>query len=449
MKSIKEVSMYIIIFSIVALSLIVLLFVVAKIPRKYVQPNLKQASGFFLENKREVLKVNLNKKYTWLHPYADQIILNIIYGIDEENVLKSVLEAKYYTANRYMGNNEYYVDMIENNLEPNTEYVRYWHGSICFVKPLLILFTLEQIYIFNAVILSLLALLLCFILIKNKYYELVVALAIGFILTASHVVPFCLEYVWTYYIMLVTSIMAVIVEVKNKPTKNNRLCAIFLVAGTVTCFLDFLTTEILTVLVPLVLVQTIRFRRKETISLKTELLFLTKVLMLWGLCYVFMWLLKWALAVIVLKVDFKTIIFDRAIDRVNGNVMNYSHLQLIMQAIKQNIVSLCIYRKYNVLKVLLISLLISFILFWDRKNKLKNNYLITILILAIIPYIRYAALANHSYRHSFFTFRSQLPTIMFIVLIFINCTNKNKMFSKVNLKPKNRKSFVLKKGSKL
>ena len=67
----------------------------------------------------------------------------------------------------------------------------------------------------------------------------------------------------------------------------------------------------------------------------------------------------------------------------------------------------------------------------DKKNKEKMKYMLLMLGIALIPYIRYIVLSNHSYRHAFMTFRSQLPTIMCIILILTNCTDKKKLISKV------------------
>ena len=68
------------------------------------------------------------------------------------------------------------------------------------------------------------------------------------------------------------------------------------------------------------------------------------------------------------------------------------------------------------------------------------KYMLLMIILGVIPYIRYIVLSNHSLRHSFFTFRSQLPTIMCIILIFINCSDKKKLLSKIEIgKNKNGK----------
>ena len=121
--------------------------------------------------------------------------------------LKSVLEAKYYTRLENDVSNDKYIELIENNYKGNTEYIRYWHGSILIIKPLLMIFTLEQIYIFFAIILVTLAIILFIQLIIKKYYSIVVSLISGLIMVAVWYVPFTFEYVWTFILMFITSIM--------------------------------------------------------------------------------------------------------------------------------------------------------------------------------------------------------------------------------------------------
>ena len=80
-------------------------------------------------------------------------------------------------------------------IQANTEYLRYWHGSILIIKPLLIVLTLEQIYILNALILLMLAGILIILLIKKKYYSIAISMILGLIMVAIWYVPFCFEYV--------------------------------------------------------------------------------------------------------------------------------------------------------------------------------------------------------------------------------------------------------------
>lgn len=444
MKKIKQLVKYVIIFLMIVFTLILLLAMVAKIPRKYVEKNLKEAITYFKENDREVTRVNRKRQYSYLHPYADEIILNIIYCLDTQKPLESVLEAKYYTKFQNDGSNEKYIELIENDLQANTEYLRYWHGSILIIKPLLIVLTLEQIYILNALILLMLASILIILLIKKKYYSIAISMILGLIMVAIWYVPFCFEYVWTFIIMFITSIISVRIEIKNSKNKNQKLYMLYFITGILTCFFDFLTTEIITILVPVLIVLSIRIKEKKLESLKKELIFLIKSLSLWIISYSCMWLAKWTITSVVLKINAMDFVKDRAMERINGQVMGLPQRETMLLGIKENFFTLypinIIKQKKSVVFSILIALVISLILAIDKKSKEKMKYMLLMIILGVIPYIRYIVLSNHSLRHSFFTFRSQLPTIMCIILIFINCSDKKKLLSKIEIgKNKNGK----------
>lgn len=51
--------------------------------------------------------------------------------------------------------------------------------------------------------------------------------------------------------------------------------------------------------------------------------------------------------------------------------------------------------------------------------------------MALAPYARYLILANHSYRHAFFTFREQMITVICIVLTFAECLNYKMLFKEI------------------
>lgn len=444
MKKIKQIAKFIAIFLIEILILTILLVIIAKIPRKYVEENLKEATTYFHENNMEVTRTKRKRQYTYLHPYADEIILNIIYCLDTEKPLESVLEAKYYTKFQNDGSNEKYLELIENNLQANTEYLRYWHGSILIIKPLLMIFKLEQIYILNAITISILTSILIILLIKKKYYSIAISIILGLIMVAIWYVPFCFEYVWTFIIMLIISIISVKIESKEIKNKDEKLYVLYFITGILTCFFDFFTTEIITILVPVAIVLSIRIKEKRFESLKKELIFLIKSISLWLIAYSFMWFAKWIIASIVLKVNAMEFVKDKAILRINGDVMGLPLWETMIRAIKENFLTMypinIIKKKGWILLSIFIALFLSLVLVIDRKNKEKMKYMTLMLIIGIIPYLRYITLSNHSFRHSFFTFRSQLPTIMCIVLILGNCIDKKKLLSKLEIrKDKNGK----------
>lgn len=435
MKIFKEITKYILVFIVSVVILTTFLTLVAKIPKKYVEVNLKEATNYFKENKWEITKVKIKKEYSYLHPYADEIILNIIYCLDTNKPLESVLEAKYYTGNVMDGSNQKYIDLIQNNLQGNTQYMRYWHGSIVIIKPLLTVFTLEQIYMLNAVVLSILAVILLMILVRKKYYSIAIALVIGLIMVAVWYVPFTFEYFWTFLLMFIASIIAVCIENKNAECKDKKIYMLFFLIGILTCFLDFLTTEIITILVPLTIILSIRIKEKNLNSLKKEFMFLIKSLSVWGVAYCCMWFAKWGIASAVLKINAMDYVKENALMRINGRPINMSNTFLMKISLIRNFLTLfpinLIKQESSLLKIIGVSILLTILIIIDKKEKEKMKYFFLMLNIATIPYIRYAFLSNHSYMHMFMTFRSQLSTIMCIILIIINCSGLKEKIIKI------------------
>lgn len=417
----KEILKYIATFLLVVMLLLTFLVVIAKIPKEMIAENIKESQKCF-KTHDEIEMPNKNKPYTYLHAYADAILLNITYSLDEEYPLQSVVEAEYYLegGEYQLRRNDFDYDLealVEKDLEPNTQYLRYWHGSVGILKILLIFMDLGQIYLFNAITLSILAIILLVLLLKKKAIALAISLIIGLVMVVSIVVPFCLEYTWTFYIMLISSILAVLWIDKQK-----RLNNLFFITGIVTCFLDFLSTEIITIAVPLLIVLVLKAKNKKITTGKEAFETIIKSILLWGIAYTSMWFAKWIIACIVLKTNAFIYVGWRAQKRINGSIAGIKANELWLYAIKRNILTLYpLNLQKEVNKLFVIPIVIGIIeMLIIRKKDLKKLWLSgSILLIGILPYIRYCLLPNHSYTHFFFTFRSQIVTIMAIMLAMI------------------------------
>ena len=258
----KNLLKYIVVFGITFLGLSLLLFVTAKIPKSAILENLKESTNAF-KTRFEIDERVKRRDYTFTHPYADAMLLNIIMCTDSEEPVKSVLEAKYYSKHENGHISYDFNDMIENNVSGNVEYLRYWHGQISILRPLLIFFNLSEIYIINNIVFWSLTIALIIILIKKKHINLLVSLLIGLIMCAAPIIPLCLEYSATFNIMLIVSIIVILIESKTK-----NLGLIFFVTGIVTNYFDFLTTEIITAFVPIIFLLGIRYKEQRLNSLK-------------------------------------------------------------------------------------------------------------------------------------------------------------------------------------
>lgn len=431
-KQIKKIVMYFAIFILIVMGLVLTLVGTAKIPRQWIEKNIEDSSQYLSKN-TEINYIKRKHPFMYLHIYADEVLLNIIYNINTETPLQAIIEAKHYQN----GMGSLKQQMENKNLEANTEYMRYWHGSMVFVRPLLALLNIHGIYIINMIVLLVLMGILLFLLWKKKQKALLISVIVAFFMTGSIFVPFCLEYVWTYFIMLITSIIAIIIEKQG----NRTLQLLFFITGITTCFLDFLSTEIITILVPLLLVFGIRYQEKRVKKIKDEIKEIIVFMLIWLVGYVGMWFAKWIIASVVLQVNAFDYVLDKAFIRVNGEVLRTTQQQILIGAIERNIMAifpLNLIKNPYVLGSMPIVLIILFLIF--KKEKRELTYMIPLLIIAIVPYVRYVVLANHSYLHYFFTFRSQFPVIMAIILTFVHGVDMKKMNQQIQIKQLTRKN---------
>lgn len=441
----KKIIKYIYIYVITVIICITALVETAKIPKSSIEQSIKESVEYYkrVDGIERIIK---DKEYSYLHYYADSILLNIIYCIDTNKPLESVMISKYYQE-IYADVNYDFIQLVEESKEPNQQYLRYWHGSMSIIRPMLTVFNIEQIYIINTIIIFALIIFLMFILIK-KYKPLALAFLIGLVMITIQFVPACLEYSWTIIIMLIASIIGIIIE-KDKP---NWLGPLFMITGMLTCFLDFLSTEILTVFIPLLLILVIQNKEERLNNLKDAMKFTIRLIFLWGIGYVGMWLTKWGLASIILKINVMDYVTQQAIIRIGLDFKEFSAINFFIGETKEKLnltrLNVIIKNIQNLLpfayfgkniNIILLSILAMFliieIIIVDRKKIKKMWFSIVLLTIGIMPYIRYELLLNHSYKHRFFTFRNQLITIICLTMIIIDSYKARKKWI-VNLEEK-------------
>lgn len=429
---IKKIVQYILVFILILLILLTLLTLTAMIPREKIINNL-QESAKYLETKSGIEKIQNKRDYTYLHTYADSVILNIIYYIDSSKPLQSVLESKYFEFVK-VDSNVNFIQALKNNEESNQQYLRYWHGSMIIIRPLLIILNLQQIYYLFAVILYMLLIILFFMLWK-KYKLLAIIMVLGMIMINIFITPFCLEYIWTIFIMIIITMLSLKLEKKG----NKDLFLLFFISGIITCFLDFLTTELLTILIPILVVLIIRNKENRVSNFKEGLIFICKSIIIWFIGYSAMWISKWVIAEIILNIRCMQDIKNQIFYRINGEINEISNMEMYIGAITKNIhtlfpINIVKRTKKLILPIVIIS--VTIILLID-KNKIKEKWFSGLLfIIGIIPYIRYLTLSNHSYRHYFFTFRSQLVSIIAIAFAIMYILDNRKIKKIINLKNK-------------
>ena len=421
----KNILKYTLIYILVVIVLFGALVLTSKIPKEKIYGNLKENAEFYrdldgIENRR--------KSYKMIHYYADSMLFNIMSCIDTNKPIKSIMEAKYYKYREYDSNGDF-VDLMDNNLESNEQYIRYWHGSLSILRPLTVFFNVNQIYTIMKVTFWILVAILLLIIFK-KYKMLTIVLVMAASMLNFSTIPTCFEYMWTVLIAIIVSIISLLIEKKG----NKGLYLLYFITGIVTCYFDFLSTETLTILLPVILTLLVRYKDNRIKNFKDGFKFIVVSCMLWFVSYAMMWATKWILASIILKVNALDYVKDNALLRLNisngalgrikiknillQNISKVWPLRLLKNKNKTWIVLFA-----SLIVSLLISSILKLIIYLKQKglNYEKDSIKMRILLLLIatIPYVRYIVMGNHSYYHSFFTYRAQLPTIIAIIFIII------------------------------
>lgn len=414
MQLIKDSVKYVAVFCVTLTVLIGLLCLVALIPKSEIKENVKSSAEFLCADElfREQIEGVEGSK---IDRYADSILLGIAYQYDKEHLLTSVMRSSYYHVD-YHNENQNLLDAVTNDYAPNQQYLRYWHGSNVVVRLLLLVFTINQIYLINGVLLIVLLVWLIIIMIRKKMYVPAVGIMVGMIMTSSWFVPFSLEYIWTYYLMFIMSILCVKLAFSDR---WNMVGYCFMVVGMVTNFMDFLTTETLTLLVPLLLVTwiDINIQKKHAfpIIVKNSMLHIFR----WGIGYAGMWMMKWGIASVILKENVMPYVTEHIAERTTGNTG--FGIRYMLGAISSNIKCLFPFEYGDLGEIIGFVLLgiVFYIGYVYHKNIIFWERVLLYGTIGCIPYIRYLILSNHSYLHDFFTYRAQVVTLLAFVLILV------------------------------
>ena len=386
-----------------------LLVVTAYIPKEAIRDNTMASAGYLMQ-KDQFFYAAGQSEGSMIDRYADAILLNIAYHYDREYPLRSVLVSAYYFS-PYQEENANLLDAVRDDPGPNQQYLRYWHGSILFIRPLLTVFSIRQIYILHGIWLSVLFLTFVIISLKLRQKILAVAMTLCLILTGSFFVPLSLEYTWNYLVMMIASLTALLIATGKK---TEHLTAFFMICGMVTAFLDFLTTETLTLLIPLLIILWI-----DRTTLKEALKRSLSVSVCWVLGYIGMWAAKWGLTALVWHESVLPYVAGHVEERLGGDLANVGALTMLARAVPRNVSCLFPlgYGGAGVVAAVIIVLAGAYVAYVYHVRNADVQRILLFALVGAVPFVRFLVLHNHSYIHYFFTYRALGSTIFAIVLM--------------------------------
>lgn len=438
-KHMKKIISYILIFVILVGVYFGSLTLISYIPSSFIKENVKESANYFFYNGGENKIIELKYKKVNLFNFTNALMINTAYSIDSTNPIEAFLTAKknyipgvtkiihtttsknlqsaekYYKVENADRNNavqtlELFDTVNERDLYESFEYARYWHGYLVFLRPLLLIFSYEQINILIFVLVMIL-LFLNFYYIKNKIgLKVAIGFALSYVLVDGLFITMSLNEVTCFIISLISCLYILIQYDKIKDINK-----VFFVIGALTNFFDLLTNPIVTYGMPIIIYMLIK-SSKENLKFKEILKLYFTTSIMWGLGYGLTWATKWIITDLILDRGIIKNALEQISYRTSGE--SYSIKILIKKLLK-----------YFSKTIVIVTGIITVILCFNIKNikNLKHIKILNVLksmipfIIAIfIPIVWYIVLLNHSCVHAFFTYRNLIVSIFAIFVCAIN-----------------------------
>ena len=275
-------------------------------------------------------------------------------------------------------------------------YSHYWGGHQIFLKLLLLWFDHADILVINMILQTLLMISVVIGLYQAGKKHIILPFLVALLSIMPMVIAICLQYNDVYYITMLGSCFIIW---KFDKIKAERMYLLFLILGMATSYFDFLTYPFVSLGIPLVLF--LIFVNKEKLS--KQLFYTIQCSALWCIGYLGMWSGKWILASILMP---EKDMIGRALISIKYRSSSYAG-GMSVNVFDVLLENLFVYLKWPT--ILLIGITGIYLLIKIFKSKSINKHVVATCIIYIFiclyPVAWYMIAKNHSYEHSFMTYR--------------------------------------------
>lgn len=397
------------------------------IPNEKIKENLLESALYYRDKDAYAFRED-QKLNGVADNYADAILLNVLWNMKDDDPVRSSLDSKYYDGEEY-GESWGLYQAIEGH-EANTDYTRYWHGFVVLIRPLLLFTDAMHIRMIMLAAVLILAAVTCVILIREHHPAAAVSLVIALAGVQIWNIRLALEYQPMFLLCFALCPFFLLLEKRS----DHALMLLSVVSGTMAAFFDFLTTETVTILIPLILVFFVRAEENRLGSLKHNLILSVQCGLHWGLSYAGAFLCKWTAASAAAGQNKFIQALTSAETRFAGTQgeENLPLLQQIPYAVFANLSTMFggtsrVDFGRIFLGLLLVSALFGSFFYLFRRDRINKQAVILFALYMAVPYVRYLVLNNHSWLHEFFTYRAQAASILALCAIVWCSTDRERL----------------------
>lgn len=365
--------------------------------------------------------MNTARPYAILDGFTDGIMLiKAIYNSGSMNLL--IHDAMMNPSLNYKGGSEFQntIETLSKILDSDTKeeanisnYPRYWHGYLIYLKPLLMLFGIPGIRVINFILQFMLLITVMIFMSEKlgKAYAIAFALAVLIIDPVSAAI--CLTYSDVYYILLLT--MLIMLSKNDFLVRGNRYCFMFMFTGIFTAFFDFLTYPFASLGMPAVLYLLMNSEMK----LSEKILNMIRHGLSWGFGYFGMWASKWFIAYGLTGYDVISNGMNAAFSRMGTDIkgMHITWQWIIAYISSRKEFLLCFLLICALFLILALAIYISV-----RKRNTSMSEIIPLCLAFFYPFVWYSVLKQHSIIHYFFTHKLLSVSIFALSCLIIKCS---------------------------
>lgn len=388
---IKKIKSYFIIFIILILLCISSLFLVSKIPQSLLTENWKsERIKDFTETSFHYAK---DREYgTYVDDYTNNMKMLIAYRLNEQSILSPAG----------------YIEEIDYTYD----YGRYWHGYSILLRPLMLIFNMNQIQTVYNIILTLSIIVLLVQLFKRKQFAFIMAFLSAFYLTNMWMCFLDLQHFNCIFI----ATLACNIILKFPKFTNKYKGQIFFVIGVLVQFFDFLTFETLTLSLPLLCIILIS-EKKNTIKDYLSIILNTCVSWIFG--YGLMFLTKCVSYICVKGVDAIDMLSYKLTERIIGS--NVGQEYTIKDVFITNLFCIKGLTFENIPYIVTILMIMIVLYIYFVYGIPDFNASIAMLLTIIIPFMRLVVIREHSATHAPFAYHALFSSIIviFYIIFFI------------------------------
>lgn len=306
-------------------------------------------------------------------------------------------------------------NFIQSSVSINA-YPRYWHGYQVILRPLSIVFQVQEVRYLGMLSFYILFFWSAWLMAKKTDFSCAMLYVLSVASSYLVTVTTCFQYLTTFFVLFVSLIVLLTRYDRNHPV---GFMLYFFTVGMVENFFDFLTYPIITLGIPLILLIWLRVRDEQA-DLKENVWFTFRASVSWGLGYALTWIVKWLIGAAALGIRY----FWRTMSVVQYRLKGSEEEPLDrIGTIRKNLKAWLNVQDEGIItwsKVALLILIVALILMiWKKLKDLRTigGYL-PILGVAAYPYIWYLVMSNHSQIHFWYTYRAQIVAL-FGILLFI------------------------------